>query len=160
MWYLYLSEPPVPLPVCKDLYARFASGSPKKKANAMLTNKKQNFNSKLFLFILQLRQKHRFAKQAEDVIALNAQLRQNKFFHKLRTRLGNNYMRLVELGNLPLVDNQHLVGKRKRFFRVMRNNDGGIMILLGYKLNTLLMDSLITPSTRLKAHPKAEFSVS
>ena len=100
------------------------AAAPKRKQTQCLQTKNKILIQNFFCSSCNSGKSTRFAKQAENVIALNAQLRQNKFFHKLGARLGNNYMRLVELGNLPLVDNQHLVGKRQRFFRVMRNNDG------------------------------------
>ena len=62
-------------------------------------------------------------EQCENIVSLDLKLIQDKFLYEIVGRSGNDLLRRSVLGDVSLIDNQHLVGKRKGFLRIMSDND-------------------------------------
>ena len=86
-------------------------------------------------------------EQCENIVSLDLKLIQDKFLYEIVGRSGNDLLRRSVLGDVSLIDNQHLVGKRKCFLRIMSDNDRRQMEI-SCDLLDLLLDGFFDHTVR------------
>ena len=92
------------------------------------------------------------AEQGIDVVALDLQLIEDKFPHKIIFGLMDDLLRPGILGNGALLNDQHPVGEGQSLLRVVSDDDGGQVILPGNGLDPVfdgLLDDAVQSRQRL-----------